>query len=42
MEVGDDIECFRLFRNIYYGYVDLIIILDDVFEDLWIGLKFVI
>lgn len=41
-EVGDDIERLRLFRNTYYGHADSTIIPDDVFEDLWTGLKSVI
>lgn len=41
-QVGDDIERLRLFRNTYYGHADSTIIPDDVFEDLWTGLKSVI
>lgn len=41
-QVGDDIERLRLFRNTCYGHADSTIIPDDVFEDLWTGLKSVI
>lgn len=34
-KIGDDIECFRLFRNNFYVYVDLIEILDSDFNNLW-------
>lgn len=33
MMIGDDIECFRLFRNICM--YDSILIFDSDFEDLW-------
>lgn len=42
MDIGDDIECLRLFRNIYFVYVFFVVIFDIVFKDLWKNLKFVI
>lgn len=39
--IGDDIECFRLFRNncVYGSFIK---IFDSDFEDLWRNLEFVI
>lgn len=42
IEISDDIECFRLFRNNYYVYVDFVLVFDKEFEDVWGNLKLVI
>lgn len=40
MLIGDDIECFRLFRNNCFVYVDFIEIFDVEFENFWKDVKF--
>lgn len=40
--IGDDIECLRLFWNIYYVYVSIVGIFNIEFEDIWNDLKLVI
>lgn len=42
IKIGDDVECFRFFRNKNFVYVDFGIIFDDMFEDFWRFLKVVL
>lgn len=39
--IGDDIECVRLFRN-YFVYIVLLEMFDDVFNNMWKELKFLV
>lgn len=42
IEISDDIERLRLFRNNYYGHANSSSISDAIFEDVWRNLKLVI
>lgn len=42
INIGDDVECFRLFRNNNFVYLNFVIIFDDMFEDFWRILKVVL
>lgn len=40
--VGDDIEWIRVFRNVYFVYIELVEIFDDEFKKLWYDVKCVV
>lgn len=40
INIGDEIECFKLFINNYYLYFKFIKMIDNKFREVWNNLKF--